>query len=316
MEKNIYEAAAFYDLSVCRNKKDIIFPRQVLIIDVDKYAVYFCEYSEKGICNKLCEFVLSDENDCITDLNNAMPQQIEKKDIFDVLGSHLDTFNSAMENYYRSEGQMDTLFKELIGADIKCSDMEIIFENSEDKFNKLLSSLEEYWEKSGFEEENTSIMLVGKCADFFPICYFVKSYFSFDPFLTDERYVNETYDDKPSQIYEIGKNLLEEKRKKEEEVFVYVYDNINGKRVKQRLLLCNREETEEIDYFGPVFVSVKDGLEFEVNSEKKSISLPYSVEPLDCDVVDVGLQMKKDAVIIVIRRFDHPTRLYEVPMSR
>ena len=316
MEMDIYEAAAYYDFAVCNARDGLVFPRRLFIIDTDKYSVIFCECSEKGSCKKICEYVLPDKNDCITDMNDALPQQIGEKDIFKVLEGHLGTFNSVMENYYRSEGQMDTSFKELIGTEIKCSDMESIFRTPEDRLNKLFSSLEESWEKAGFEEENTNIMLIGKCADLFPIRYFVKAFFSFDPFLADERYVNDTYSDKPSQICEIGQKMLEEKRKREEEVFVYVYDNISEKKVKQKLLLRNKEENEEIEYFGPVFVSVKDGLEFEVNTEKKKIALPYSVEPLDCDVVDVGLQMKKDVIAIIIRRFDHPTRIYEVPMNQ
>lgn len=316
MEMDTYEAAVFYDLSVCGDKKDITFPRRILIIDTDKYVACFCECTEDRNYNKVCEYFLPNGNDCIADMNRAFLQQTGKEDILEVLEGHLGTFNSVMENYYRSEGQMDTSFKELIGTEIKCSDMESIFRTPEDRLNKLFSSLEESWEKAGFEEENTNIMLIGKCADLFPIRYFVKVFFSFDPFLADERYVNDTYSDKPSQICEIGQKMLEEKRKREEEVFVYVYDNISEKKMKQKLLLRNKEENEEIEYFGPVFVSVKDGLEFEVNTEKKKISLPYSVEPLDCDVVDVGLQMKKDVIAIIIRRFDHPTRIYEVPMNQ
>lgn len=312
---DIYEAAAYYEFVSCHGRDGVMFPRRLLIIDTDKYSLCFCECLEKGGFSKICEYVLPVKNDCIADMNSALPQQIREKDIFEVLDGHLDTFNSIMENYYRSERQMNTSFKELIGTEIKCSDMDIVFKTPENRLNTLFSSLDESWAKSEFEEENTNIMVVGKCSDLFPIRYFVKSYFSFDPFLADERYVNDAYGDRPSQIYEIGKKLLEEKRKKEEEVFVYVYDNESGKKIKQKLLLCDKEETGEIDYFGPVFVSVKDGLEFEVNSEKKKITLPYSVEPLDCDVVDVGFKMKNDVVIINIRRFNYPTRKYEVPMS-
>ncbi len=315
MEMDIYEASAYYEFVACSGRDGVAFPRRLLIIDTDKYSVCFCECLEKGNYNKICEYVLPNKNDCITDMNNSLPQQIKGKDIFGVLDGRLDTFNGIMENYYRSEGQMDTSFKELIGAEIKCSDMENVFKTSEDKLNMLFSSLEGLWEQAGFEEENTNIMLIGKCADLFPIRYFVKAFFSFDPFLADERYVNDAYSDKPSQVYEIGKRLLEEKRRKEEEAFVCVYDNISGKKVKQKLLL-HSEENGEIEYFGPIFVSAKDGLEFDVNSEKRNIALPYTVEPLDCDVVDVGLKMKKDVVVIIIRRFDYPTRIYEVPMSQ
>lgn len=316
MEMDIYEASAYYEFTTCSGRDGVVFPRRLLIIDTDKYSVCFCECLEKGNYNKICEYVLPSENDCVTDMNNALSKQIRENDIFGVLDGRVDTFNGIMENYYRSEGQMDTSFKELIGAEIKCSDMEIVFKTPEDRINTLFSSLEGLWEQSGFDEENTNIMLIGKCADLFPIRYFVKAFFSFDPFLTDERYVNDTYSDKPSQVCEIGKRLLEEKRKKEKDVFVCVYDNISGKKVKQKLLLHNEEEAGEIEYFGPIFVSVKDGLEFDVNNKKRNIALPYSVEPMDCDVVDVGLKIKKGAVVISIRRFDYPTRIYEVPMSR
>lgn len=316
MEMDIYEASAYYEFTACSGRDGVVFPRRLLIIDTDKYSVCFCECLEKGNYNKICEYVLPSENDCVTDMNNALSKQIRENDIFGVLDGRVDTFNGIMENYYRSEGQMDTSLKELIGAEIKCSDMEIVFKTPEDRINTLFSSLEGLWEQSGFDEENTNIMLIGKCADLFPIRYFVKAFFSFDPFMTDERYVNDTYSDKPSQVCEIGKRLLEEKRKKEKDVFVCVYDNISGKKVKQKLLLHNEEEVGEIEYFGPIFVSVKDGLEFDVNNKKRNIALPYSVEPMDCDVVDVGLKIKKGAVVISIRRFDYPTRIYEVPMSR
>lgn len=316
MEIDIYEASAYYEFHICSGREGVVFPRRLLIIDTDKYSVCFCECLEKGNYNKICEYVLPSENDCITDMNNALSKQISENDIFGVLDGRVDTFNGIMQSYYRSEGLMDTSFKELIGAEIKCSDMEIVFKTPEDRLNTLFSSLEGLWKQSGFDEENTNIMLIGKCADLFPIRYFVKAFFSFDPFLTDERYVNDTYSDKPSQVYEIGKRLIEEKRKKEEDVFVCVYDNISGKKVKQKLLLHNEEETGEIEYFGPIFVSAKDGLEFDVNDEKRNIALPYAVEPMDCDVVDVGLKIKKNAIAIVIRRFDYPTRIYEMPMSQ
>ncbi len=316
METDKFEAAVFYDLSVCREKKKITFPRKLLIIDTDKYAACLCAYSENGNCEKAFEYAVPGGDDCIADVNNSLFQQMGKNDILEVLGGHTDSFNSAMENYYRSEGQMDTSFKGLTGSGIKCSDMEKIFKIPEERFNSLFSALEESWEKCGFEEENTYIMLIGKSADLFPVKYLVRSYFSFDPFLADERYVNDIYGDKTSQIYEKGKKLLEEKRKKEEEVYVCVYDNLSGTTVKQKLLLCDREGSGETEYFGPVFVSVKDGLEFEVNAEKKKIALPYSVETSDCDVVDIGLQTKKGAVVIVVRRVDNPEQIYEVPMSR
>ncbi len=316
MEMDVYEAAAFYDYSLCRDKKDTIFPRRMLIVDVDKYASCFCECTEKGNFNKVCEYSLPDGNDCMADMNKAFLQQTGKDDLLDVLGNHLDTFNSTMENYYRSDGQMDGSFQGLIGTEMKCSDIENVFKTPEERLNKLFSSLEKSWETSGFEEESTKIMLIGKSADLFPIRYLVKSYFSFDAFLADERYVNDAYDEKPSRICEIGNNLLEEKRKKQEEVYICVYDNISGEKVKQKLLLSNEGEDGVVEYFGPVFVSTKEGLEFEVDEEKKNIALPYSVDPLNCDVVDVGLRRKKDVVVINIRRFDFPTRVYEVPMGQ
>lgn len=315
MKIDIFEASAFYEFATCSGKEGVVFPRRLFIIDTDKYSACFCECLENGNYNKVHEYFLPDNNDCKKDMNKSLPWQMKGKDIFGVLDGCLDTFNSIMENYYRSEGLMDTSLKELIGAEIKCSDMENVFRTPKDRLNILFSSLDELWEQFGFEEENTNIMLIGKCADLFPIRFFVKEFFSFDPFLADDRYVNDTYSDKPSQICEIGRRLLEEKRKIDEAVFVCVYDNISGKKVKQKLLLCNEEESEETEYLGPIFVSVKDGLEFDVNNEKRNIALPYSIEPLDCDVVDVGLKMKKGAVVISIRRFDYPTRIYEVPIS-
>lgn len=312
---DIYEAAAYYDFIICTDRDSVSFPRRLLIIDTDKYSVGFCECLENGNYHKICEYVLPNGNNCLTDINKLFSQKIKEKDIFYIFEKHLDTFNKIMKNYYRSDGHMDTSFKESIGLEINCSDIEIIFKATEDRLNKLFSSLDEYWYNSGFKEEDTNIMMVGKCADLFPIRYFVKSYFSFDPFLADERYVNDIYSDKPSQIYEVGKKLFNEKRKRAEEIFVSVYDRIEGKSMKQKLSLSNNKETEEINYFGPIFVSVDEGLEFEVNSEKKTIILPYSVEPLDCDVVDVGLQIRNDIFIISIRRFYYPTKIYEIPIK-
>ena len=76
---DIYEAATYYDFITCAGRDGVVFPRKLLIVDTDKYSVYFCECSEKGICNKICEYILPEENDCISEMDKVLSQQTEKK---------------------------------------------------------------------------------------------------------------------------------------------------------------------------------------------------------------------------------------------
>ena len=312
MNTDKYLAVAYYDFSKNNENTDVNTYTDLLIVDVDLYSIGFCKHDNKGAVEKICEYSLPDAGECVKDINVGITQSLQHEvDIFDLLDDQVCEFNRLMKNYYRSEKMMNASFEELAGVSLDCAGFDDVFNVSRKKIDKLISSLNELWSSSGFDEAKTRIILFGKSSTLYPITYYIRSIFSFDPFLADDRFVNDSYSDRSDQIYEIGSKLYEESQRKMKEVFIYVYDGVGEQIVSQNLPIKEKRTDDDMEYFGPLFVSKGEELELENNSKKLKIPLHGMNEARDSCVIELGMRTVGEKLIACIRETEQPLNVYE-----
>lgn len=311
-----FEAASFYVYNRSINNTDVSFPLHLVVFNVDDYSVGFCTCMKDGDIKIVCSTTLPGNNLCIEDINGVFCKKVKNyKSINDCVIANIKNFNQRMRLYYQSERQMNVHFDDILGIDIDCTGFEDVFKTVESKLNQLFSFLDDLWEKSKFDESEARIIIVGKTAVFYPIEYYVKSYLTFDPFLADDRFTNDTYSDAEDLIISIGEQEYNKKKNQEREIYIN-FLNVRGFKTQKKKLVLDpgQSDAEEIEFFGPIFVSKDAQIEFEVNSKKRMVDIPYSVEPLDSDVIEVGVCLNDDKPVIRIRRYNHPAQIYDVPV--
>ena len=73
------------------------------------------------------------------------------------------------------------------------------------------------------------------------------------------------------------------------------------------------EDDMSIDGFtGPIFVAVSESLIVEINNRMKKVELPYKIDPLDCDMIEIAAFKRENKTYLRIRRCQYPTRFYDI----
>lgn len=308
-----FESIGLYEFNRKKKNNDITSDIEMVVFNVDNYSVGFCKSNQNGQIAILTSKILESKSSCIEDINAAFQNAVKKKiDIFEYISPHLDSFNEKMKIFYQSERQMNSEFKDIIELDFDCSRVEDMFSTSKKKIEELLNMSEELWEDTKFDEEKCEILIVGKAALLYPIKHYIKEFLTFDPFLPDDRFVSDTYSDGVDEIVNLG--MEEYKRKQEQELFITVF-GINNKRNKRKIPVSVLSENGgELEYSDPIFITVDDRLKFEINSKKINIDIPYSIAPLDCDLIEIGACMIDSKLSVRLRRYNHPTRIYDIPV--
>lgn len=316
MDNNAFKAASYYDYHLNKKNRDIIFPLKLVVFNADEYSVGFCTCSKEGEIRIVCNFMLSDCGNCLDDINTIFCKETKDySSITDCLQMRLDSFNHMMRNYFRSARQLNSSFKELLGLEMNCSDFENLFKIVEDKINRLFSSIDDKWAKCEFDENEVRIIIIGKAAIFYPIEYYIKSHLTFDPFLTDERFANDSYPDSADKIVIIGTEAYIKKKSQEHEIYIHIL-NVETDLVEKKKLSFSSQQniTEKLKYYGPILVTVHEPIKLEIDSKTKLIKVPYSIDPLEGDIVEVGICLNDGRPAIRIRRHYYPTRIYDIPI--
>ena len=311
-----FEAAGFYEFNRCKENENGVPLLKLIIFNVDNYSVGFCTCTKDGQINTVHTVKLSEKIYCMDDINKAFMEVAKRKSsIDDCICPSIESFNKKMRMYYQSEKQLNSNFADALGLDLDCVGFEKIFGTALNRMGELLLMLNDLWPKTKFDESDSRFIIVGKAALYYPIEHCIKEFLTFDPFLPDDRFVSDTYPDRADMIISIGEQEYDKKRRSERVIYlILTKENNRSEKIQLSVSDEPHDDTAKIDYLEPIFVSADDQLELEVNSKKTLIDIPYSIAPLDCDVIGIGACMSGNNPIIRIRRYNHPDRIYDIPV--
>lgn len=311
-----FEATSFYEFNRCKENENSVPLLKLIIFNVDNYSVGFCTCTKDGQINTVHTERLSEEIYCMDDINKAFMEATKRKSsIEDCVCPNIENFNKKMRMYYQSEKQLNSNFADALGLDLDCAGFEKIFDVALNRMGELLLELDDLWTKTKFDESESRFIIVGKAALYYPIVHCIKGFLTFDPFLPDDRFVSDVYPDRADKIISIGEQEYGKKKKSERVIYVILAKENNLSEKKQLPVPDeSHDDTVKTDYLEPIFVSADDQLKIEVNSKKMLIDIPYSIAPLDCDVIGIGACMSDNKPIIRIRRYNHPARIYDIPV--
>ena len=315
MAISLFEAISFYEYSRNKDKKDLPSLLHMVIFHADDYSVGFCTCTKEGQIKTVRIKTLSEKSSCMDDINQSFCKVTRRQDsISDCVNTNIDAFNKKMKMYYQSEKQMNPDFKDTLGIDLDCAGFDKIFTTACSRLEKLLSELDDLWSETQFDESDSRFMIVGKAALYYPITYCIKDFLTFDPFLADDRFVSDNYSDQADEIASIGEQAYNKEIESKRNIFIKLV-KADGAKEKEKIPVLDEDaKIEELKYLEPILVAADEPLEFEIHSKKKLIDLPYSLEALDCDVIEIGAFVVNRKPVIRIRRYHHPTRIYDIPV--
>lgn len=314
MKMSPFEAVSFYDF-INRNRNGEVIPSlfYIVVFNVDDYSIGFCTCTKEGQVKTIDSRALSVKSSCMDDIHMIFCDTTKSKDsICDCVNSCLDGFNNKMWTYYQSERRMNPDFKDTLGIDLDCAGFDSVFNVARSRLGELLLELDDLWSKTKFNEDESRFIIVGKAALYYPIEHYIKEFLTFDPFLPDDRFVSDTYPDKADEIIDIGTREYSKKKESERNIYIKIVKGNNSDEKKKIPVLDTHEDGAKIEYLEPIFISADDQLEFELNLKKLHIDIPYSIAPLDYDIIGVGASISDNKLIIRLRRYNHPTRIYDI----
>ena len=229
MEISCFEAASYYDYHVMtkKQKAEMTAPWNVVVFHTDNYSVGFCVCLEDGTIKEVGTYRLEERSDCMQDILIHLSRkyaECSKEDLQHCFIEQMEHWNEKMRYYFRSEKQIDAIALKVGDVDIVCSELEEVFCVVKSKLDKLFEAMTNLWETSSFDEDNVRIILTGNTAVYYPIEYFIKEYMTFDPFLLDERFVNDMYEHKADQIIVIGEELYYKNNTPQYDIFLCVLE--------------------------------------------------------------------------------------------
>ncbi|MCR4642133.1 MAG: hypothetical protein K5697_08910 [Lachnospiraceae bacterium] len=312
MERNSYISASYYVADRMVGSSDASAPSGLLVIDADHCTAGLCRMSKGGVPELVGEKgepedLITQVEECMTNLHGintsffALPQEKSEQ------------LSRDMANYYRSDGSKDPLLTDILGNEASCSELAVLLKPVEDALEQLLSSMEELLESASIDEADVAILVIGRTVKFFPVYYIIKSFYVFDAFVDDHRFLNETLEMEPDRIVEAGARLQEEWERKNCEVYLHVVDFSDNN--PNKILLSVSDEKGEPSFFGPIFIANHEHLELEYQSEKRLVDLPWSVAPSEGDVIEIGVSSEQGKPVLCIRKYDAPTKAYKISMN-
>lgn len=319
MDISSFESAALYDYGRVGESSGLLFPLHSVVYDLDHYAAALCACSEAGKVYLLDSCETGEGHtypeDLLTGLHKSLPG-VPEGELRQIAESWPEELERKMQCFLRSEGQLDEAALELSGTTLSCSGLKNALGAAEARVKALLAASLELLEKNKVDEDAVRVILVGQGGENCLLTHLVRAEWSFDPFLPDPRFVNETYPDPPSRII-----AAEETIRKQQAAF--------GRDIALRLLdregrpslapLATRETpASTLDtphYLGPIFVAVGEPLQLEWDGKLWEAALPYSISPMDSDLIEAAVVLKGGEAVLRIRRYIDPARVYDLPMA-
>lgn len=307
-----YEAAALYHYA---NQKSTS-QKSYLVIDLDDCSYGFCYCSENyktRLCSSWTSIHVSIWDACV----NAIKKLVEKSYPYDVkteIEAQFITANSAWKNYYFSDKAVNSEVFAFSDTMITCEELEHSFHFVKEKVKELGTRIK----KQVSEEEllETNILILGKAQELYSVMYYIREQLSFDPLLPDERFRNSELQDSYADIVSLGKNLLKEMKTLKHSYSLLGFNMEKG--ALETLYSVQKGQPdvdiEKLQFSAPLFVCPGDKLTIQSDDTDLEIKIPYSLTPLDSDLVEVAIGLQDNVDTLFIRRCRFPTQIYNVKL--
>ncbi len=318
MDISVFEAVAAYDMSKV-NSSDIEFPVRSLIIDIDSYSAGLCSCGNNGKFQITDTVSLGENESFERDFASCLAEILNEFDRYrtrEYWTEHKKEINASAEIFFRSGGQIDNIILKETDYNITASQFEKSFSPIKEKIIRLTELFFKMFTKNSVDEDSLRIIIAGDYSDCLFADYYIKSEMMFDPFFADERFVNSSYTDNPTEIIKIGKQKLRSKSVFGYDISFRYYNATNDQCTEK--ILSEKEQDKKLfenpDYSEPVFISADDSLKIEINSTVKEFKLPYNISAPNFDVIQLALGIFNDKPVLLLRRICSPENIYSIPI--
>lgn len=318
MKHTLYEAAVRYDFERWMPRDGVTFPVHELVIDLDGCGIGLCRCEETGIIRLLDQI---SNLQPVPSLDQVWMDRVRQER---TTGENLTALlepgvvQDRLWNYYLSGKRLDRDALMLSDGPLTCCSLDRAFEPVRAALRDLLEQGMECLEKLKIPEEELRVLEVGRLAACAPGRLAVREVMTFDPFLTDSRFVEPDRETPTNQIVQMGRELLEQTRMVGFDLVLLCLDEKgeSGESIRlaeRRQLLSTLKEPA---YGQPLFVCPGDRLRFRTEETEWQEELPYDIGPIGGDFVEAACGLRDDKPIILLRRTLSPTRVYEIALRQ
>ncbi len=311
-----FEAAVLYD---CENQLNTPREGTVVVLDVDALEVGICSCSATG------EVVLLDRTGSATDgaeLKRQRSGGYTKSSVFNEEWKRQSgLINEQLKKYFFSNGQMDLEAFQIPSMEIawSCSQLEEQFRGTKEALEQSFQMADDILTERKIDEDKLRFLIVGEEAGYYLFLHCIKSYYSFNPFMADNRFAEEG-------ICRNAEKLTEEWNRKQEQSMQIGHDiRLNYFEWTENQTLIERSEIlsektqpmaafKEVRFSQPVFVEKGGRLSLSVDGNIQKMMLPFSGGSGIGDNVEVGVCAENQKLKLRIRKAREASDYYDVEL--
>lgn len=305
-----YEAAAFYDYKKFASEGDATY----IVIDLDDSSAGICECKGNDSVSLKNSFSNGNKNlleTCIEYISNVLEDDY-RYDVRSEFEKQLADANNRIKDYLIFDRLMDAEMMKFSDRVIMCSEFEKMMNPIKEIIVRLSESINK--QMSGNSINDARFIVIGTAQNIYFVEYCLLECFSASPALPDPRFRNTLYKESVSNIVKLGRELYDNNRKIERSYYLTVFDRtlMAEKNICMIQKGQNIDQARELEYIGPVFVNADDGISVKVDSERKKLSIPYSLAGEKNDLVELAIGIQNGEAVLFIRRVIMPKKVHRV----
>lgn len=309
MSTTRYEAAALYDSS----RRKTGHPTYYLVLDLAAGSAGACSSDKGGSVKLTAAWALPQETDLWTVWVGRIQGLLDESYPFDVAAEverQLPEVNRALRNYLISERLLDSTALTFGERNLTCSQVETSFEEVEVTLRTLLQQGVALIPEG--EREDMGIFPLGQAAHCFLVEHVIRTYFSADPFLPDERFVTDGFTQDSASIIAQGMKLTVANAAVAHTVTLVLTQGTDGRTEEIPLLTKGAPPTQVTpeSYVGPIYIANGQPIVLKVDDVLRTVKLPYAMAPMDSDLIDLAAGGDGSGATLSIRRSRMPTRVF------
>lgn len=314
MDISKYEAASLYDFA----NQNYISPKTYLVIDLDDSSCGYCMCNDKNDI-QLIDSWTSGKGNLWLMLIESIRKLVTSSNVLNLeeeVEKQLSSANGAFQNYFLSGKILNGEAFSISDITISCTKLDEELSDLKEKLFTLLSHVKDMVSSEKMLEVN--IIILGKAQEFFLIMYYIREQLCYDPMLPfDERFKNTEFKDCHTEVIKKGKALFEEMTTLKH-IYSLLAFNPESNSIDTVYIASKNDakvRIKELEFSKPIFLLDGEKLSVKADSSVLSISLPYSISPERCDLIDVAIGLINNEDTLFIRRCRFPTRIYSVKLS-
>ncbi|MBQ8862597.1 MAG: hypothetical protein IJ021_07655 [Clostridia bacterium] len=304
MELSRFEAAAYY----CFLKSERKTAFKCLVLDTDDCSAGFCSCTEEGKPTLVRKFAQKKPHNLWKEIEELAAERFAAEAVAAETQAQLGHANAEVRKFLNSARIMNGTAFTFGGRAFSCAELESMLAPVKEALLALLSEVDE---AVPYEEtDSAKIILLGRAQAYPFVEFYVREYFSADPLLPDERFVNSEFKDPAEKIADIGREAFEKESKVP--YFALVVSEGEGHTTRELAFNVAKDGSAK-EFLGPVFVV--NGDTFKVRSEGKTseLALPYRADP-NGECVELAVGKEGESFYLYIKRGKDHSRIYSAAL--